>query len=515
MIQPDRPDISQADPVPSAKLPPPLDAAGISALGHDLRAAVSDIIGGLRLIDHAGLDAAVQLQLERIRTSGEVLARLLEEGLNVMMGEAVGDLAVPTNVQTSRFLYDLEVRWSGRAQESGLGFSVAATTGVPAVIRIDRIALERILSNMLSNAIKHTDAGRVEVAVDTMPCGSLRFRVSDTGLGFSREALERLFQYKGRPEGASRPGQGLGMHISKHMADRLGGRISVENLSHGGAAVTLELPPGSWEPAAATQSEPLPDLSEVKVLLADDTPTNQLLIGRMLADMGAEVEYAEDGVEALHWLEREDFDIALIDIEMPRLSGIEVIRTLRARDRLHAKMPIVAVTAYVLRANREAIYSAGADAILSKPISGIEALGMAIRSAIEKRSNDTVDAAAAECCEPFDRATFDHLIDIAGPESAQELLTRLASDLRRAERGLFAGLATADRASIRAETHVLIALAGAVGATALLRLSEALNASAQRRDDPSRENLGRETLAQIDKLIGFVATEHASLGDPR
>ena len=84
--------------------------------------------------------------------------------------------------------------------------------------------------------------------------------------------------------------------------------------------------------------------------------------------MGAEFEMAADGVEALHWLERENFDIALIDIEMPRLSGIEVIRQLRANHRLHSPMPIVAVTAYVLRANREAIYAAGADAILSKPL---------------------------------------------------------------------------------------------------------------------------------------------------
>ncbi len=95
----------------------------------------------------------------------------------------------------------------------------------------------------------------------------------------------------------------------------------------GGAAVTLELPQGRWVPAPPETEQALPDLSRVKVLVAEDSPTNQAIIGHMLTKMGAEFEVAEDGVEALHWLEREDFDILLIDIEMPRLSGIEVIRT--------------------------------------------------------------------------------------------------------------------------------------------------------------------------------------------
>ena len=248
------------------------------------------------------------------------------------------------------------------------------------------------------------------------------------------------------------------------------------------------------------------------MLLAEDTPTNQVLISRMLAQMGAEVEVAENGVEALHWLEREDFDIALIDIEMPRLSGIDVIRALRSQNRLHAAMPIVAVTAYVLRSHREAIYAAGADAILPKPIDGIDALGKAIRAALDRRAAraEAVPAVPA-CTEVVDHSRLAHLLEIAGADSAAELLNRLSSDLRRAERGLQAGLATADRATIRAETHVLIALAGAVGAVGLQKLAEALNTSAHRDDDPGRDALGRAALSLVDRLIAVVATERARL----
>jgi two-component system, OmpR family, aerobic respiration control sensor histidine kinase ArcB len=491
--------------------PTVVEAAQAALLGHDLRAAVSDIIGGLRLIDHEGLDDATRLQLERIRAAGEVLARLLEEGLSSILGESDITASHPTNIQMSRFLYDLEMRWSGRAHEKGLGFHVSVASAVPPVVVIERIALERVLANLLSNAIKYSDHGVVELDVELAEDGALRFVISDQGPGFSEAALERLFEYAGRPEGTGKPGQGLGMHISKDMTGRLGGRIGVVNRATGGAAVTLELPQGRWLPAAPETEMALPDLSRVKVLVAEDNPTNQAIIGHMLTKMGAEFEVAEDGVEALHWLEREDFDIALIDIEMPRLSGIDVIRALRSNDRLHSHMPIVAVTAYVLRANREAIYAAGADAILPKPLSGLETFGAAIAAALSRRSAAMAEAVpnVEEAGAELDRARFDHLMEIAGPESSRELLDRLCSDLRRAERGLLAGLAAGDRASIRAETHVLIALAGAVGADRLQRLAERLNASAHRRDDPARGDMGQQALALIDRLITFVATERA------
>ncbi len=491
--------------------PSATEAAAVTLLGHDLRAAVSDIIGGLRLIDHAGLDDATRLQLERVRSAGEVLARLLEEGLAVMVGEADLSAAHPANVQVSRFLYDLEMRWAGRAREKGLDFRVAVGPDVPAVLAIERIALDRVLSNLLSNAIKYSERGAIGLDVRLAPDESLCFAVTDHGPGFSDAALARLFEYAGRPDDSGKPGQGFGMHISRDMAMRLGGRIGVVNQPQGGASVTLELPRGSWQAAAPEDTLPLPDLSRVKVLVAEDSPTNQAIIGHMLTRMGAEFEIAADGVEAMQWLEREDFDIALIDIEMPRLSGIDVIRQLRSNDRLHSHMPIVAVTAYVLRANREAIYAAGADAILAKPLAGLETFGTAVAAALKRRALPDTEAEPAREGAELDRARFDHLIEIAGPENARELLDRLCADLRRAERGLFAGLSTGNRATVRAETHVLIALAGAVGAERLQRLAERLNAAAHRRDDSGRNEFGEEALAQIDRLITFVASERARM----
>ncbi|MBC7138223.1 MAG: response regulator [Defluviimonas sp.] len=484
------------------------EAARLALLGHDLRAAVSDVLGGLRLIDHGQIDQATVLQLERVRAAGEVLARLLEESLAAMLGEEQIEGPQIANVQMSRFLYDIEARWSGRAREKGIAFHIAVEPGVPVVLALDRIALERVLANILSNAIKYTDAGTVRMHVGLTEDRGLRLSVHDEGPGFSAEAMGRLFQFAGRPEGTDKPGHGLGLHISQDMASRLGGSVSVRNRPGGGADVAFELPAHAWRLAAHGVREDLPDLSRVKVLLAEDNITNQTIICHMLAAMGAEFEVAADGVEALHWLEREEFDLALIDIEMPRLSGIDVIRGLRAGGGAQARMPVLAVTAYVLRANRDAIYAAGADGILAKPLPGLETFGHAIAAALARaQAHTTLDPVRPEETVEMNLARFAHLMDIAGPDNADELLDRLQSDLRKTERALVAALADTDRATIRSETHVLIALAGAVGAERLQALAETVNAAAHRREDGPMKALAAETLAQIDRLIEFVRHE--------
>ena len=197
---------------------------------------------------------------------------------------------------------------------------------------------------------------------------------------------------------------------------------------------------------------------------------------------------------------------------MPRLSGLEVLRLVRAQPNPSAQIPIVAITAYVLRANREAIYAAGADGILAKPVQSIDAFGLAIRRALGRNApplpETTVQAAGSD--EPdLDRGRFDHLITIAGPVAARELLTRLETDLRQVERGLVAAFAGPDLAVIRGQTHVLIALAGAVGATSLQILAEALNEAAHQADTERLARLSGRALTLLDRLIHFITNELA------
>jgi len=310
------------------------------------------------------------------------------------------------------------MRWAGRAREKGLNFHIALAADVPKVVSVDHTALDRVLSNILANAIKYTDSGVVRMVVSTDDTDQLCFSIRDQGPGFSPGAQARLFERDGHPDDAEKPGHGVGMFISKQLTGKLGGQISVRNLPDSGAEVLFGLPltGALYEPDASARAA-LPNLNRLKVLVAEDSETNQAVIGHMLTRMGAQVETAADGIAALDWLEREDFDLALIDIEMPRLSGLEVMRALRGQAHLRRDMPVVAVTAYVLRANRDAIYAAGADAIVAKPLIDIETFGEAISHALRRSTAEPAAfAAAAQDALELNHATFDRLMEIAGPD---------------------------------------------------------------------------------------------------
>jgi CheY-like chemotaxis protein len=484
--------------------------AALALLGHDIRAALSDVLGGLRLIDLSRVDAETRAQLGRMRAAGEMLARLVEEGLAPMLG--AGGSAQAGNVQLPRLLRDIQLRWSARAREKGLEFVMTEEGALPAVITTERIGLERVLSNLLSNAVKYTDRGRVQLAVRRAADGGLVFEVRDDGPGFSPAAMAQLFRYAGRPSGTAKPGQGFGLHIAKELANRAGGELAAGNLPQGGAILTLTLPPESCTAGlpAAEAAATLPDLSCHRVLLAEDSQTSQLLLRRMLETLGAEVTVAGDGFEAVQALDCETFDLALIDIEMPRLSGIDVIRALRAMAGPQARIPVLAVTAYVLRANREAIYAAGADAILAKPVLALDAFGGSIARVLARTRAEPPAAPAGGAAAPaMIVAQFDRLLEVAGPEAAPELLRRLLEDLRHVERQIHRALAGPDWPELRAQTHVLIALAGAVGAIRLQHAAEALNAVAHRRDAAGLGTLAPPLLALLDDLIHFVARRDA------
>lgn len=229
-------------------------------------------------------------------------------------------------------------------------------------------------------------------------------------------------------------------------------------------------------------------LSGLKILLAEDNPTNQLVASQMLESLGASVTLANDGAEALEILERETFDAALIDIEMPRVSGIELIRRIRAAGDDRAGMPLIALTAYVMREHRLAIEASGADGIIAKPILSIEQFGADVLRFVRKRRPHARKAdapgassgGAGEDAEIIDREVYDALVSAVGADAMAELLDKVKADLAAARERLeraFEGPSPA--AEVRAAAHVLISVGGAIGATRVHDLSRRLHTAAE------------------------------------
>lgn len=262
-----------------------------------------------------------------------------------------------------------------------------------------------------------------------------------------------------------------------------------------------------------------------RVLLAEDNVTNQMVATQMLDALGMRVDVANDGAEALEMIERHKYDIYLIDIEMPRVSGLDVIRGIRAAPPPLCEAPVIAVTAYALREHREKIAEAGADGLIPKPLIGIEQFGRDILSFSERarrrstptttagaEPSDTPDGSEDVNSGPVSLSVFNALADAIGPEAMSDLLTKIDGDLDKAQGEIQRGVADADNKAVSAATHVLVSVAGAIGAQTLQRLAQKLNAVANGRSEGDLGALGSEIGVQVMVLRSFVQARARSTG---
>ena len=500
----------------------------MSLLSHDLRSALSDILGGVQLINKDQFDQPTLEHFDRISAAGETLARLLNKMLTDEPSTGAGMVTQPGNLNLADFLTDISRRWTDRAHEKNIKFSVVTESALPAIVTVDRVGLERVIANLVGNAIKFTDAGQVTLSVKCTEDRALNFKLTDEGPGLSDASIAKLFQYEGRPTDTPKPGTGLGLFIAKELAGMLGAELSVRNNDGVGVAAELRLPHEAWFDRSLRKSGKAPggvsrgpvDLSAMKILLAEDNKTNQLVATQMLGAMGATFRVASDGLEALELLETESFDLALLDIEMPRMSGLELIKTVRSMPTPLCNMPLVALTAYVMREHRERIYGAGADGIIAKPLMSIEELGQAILDYYDGAKSRELPEPDPTIQDPVaddtvvDRQIFDNLVEIIGAETKAELLSKLQADTDTVAEGLTRGRQSLDLAEIRSQTHILISVAGAIGATTLQHIAQRLNAAANRREAKEVDSLCKTCLIALAELQGFILREQ-TIADQR
>jgi len=264
-------------------------------------------------------------------------------------------------------------------------------------------------------------------------------------------------------------------------------------------------------------------LSGLHVLLAEDNPTNQLVATQMLENLGATVEVAADGVEALELVEAGRFDLLLVDIEMPRMNGIELIRRLRGSSGPISGLPMIALTAYVMREHIAAIDEAGADGVIAKPILSIERFGTEIAQHVARRraldcgrpagappgegKPRVADGTAAD----IDRATYDGLAEIVGPAGMTDLLGKVEADLRAAATRLERAAGGPDIDEARSVSHILISVAGVIGAIRAQDLARDINRAAHAGDADAIRRAVPVLLAETGRVIDFVQAEGLEL----
>jgi PAS domain S-box-containing protein len=350
----------------------------LATMSHEIRTPLSGVLGLARLLQDPALPAPRRTAyLGHLVDAAELLNGIVSDVLDLSKIEA-GQLEV------EHIPFDLHaVVWSAFrtfspiGQERGLDMTCHVAPDTPREVLGDPVRVRQILSNYLSNALKFTDRGRIHVELSRRTPAIARIEISDTGIGVSPELRATLFQPFTQADSSTTRrfgGSGLGLSICRELATLMGGNVGLDSDGRSGSCAWVELPlVAASEEDYSTIASPLDEtpqqpLQGMRVLLAEDNPVNRLIVGAMLARLGAEVIEATNGSEAIAQASRapDSVDAILMDLHMPEIDGIEATRQLRAQPST-AHLPIIALTAAVLDAERAQAHAAGMNGFISKP----------------------------------------------------------------------------------------------------------------------------------------------------
>jgi PAS domain S-box-containing protein len=355
----------------------------LSMMSHELRTPMNAILGSAKLLETSGLDDEQSEHIKTMIEGGEVLMAVLNDVLDFSKIEA-GKLDIEaTEVDVAHLVRRLERLWRPKAEDTGVTLVCRIAKDVPAYIKIDTTRLRQILFNLFSNAIKFTAKGTVTLSVSLKSqnegIAELCFDVSDTGIGMSPEVQDRLFSAFEQADSSTTRrfgGTGLGLAISRKLARLMGGDITVQSQERVGTTFSLGLPARIVvQPATQQEGGPLPEAQstqntgrKLSILAAEDNALNRKVLAAFLKPMRADLTFAEDGEAALSLLQSRAFDVVLMDIQMPKMDGTEVVKILRLEAGPNQNVPVIAMTANVMQGDREVYLGAGMDAYIAKPI---------------------------------------------------------------------------------------------------------------------------------------------------
>lgn len=356
----------------------------LATMSHELRTPLNGILAVADALARRDLAAEDKDLVEIISSSGQGLLSILNEILDLSRVES-GRLQIePQSFSPRQAVNAVAEVWRFAAQAKGIELQVQ-TRGLAAPRIGDPQRLRQILSNLVNNAIKFTEQGVVTLKARPVGRGArLRFEVIDSGPGVAAADRERLFQpfVQADSERTRRHGgAGLGLAICRELAGLMGGRIWVEPATGGGACFVVELPlpldEGAHPPPQVDQtSEPPPSalMSSPRILVAEDHPLNRLVASIILEEAGLRFHCVEDGLAAVEAMTAGGYDLVLMDVNMPRMDGLEATRSIRRLPGDAGRVPIVAVTANAAPDEVAACLQAGMDAFVAKPIRAAELL---------------------------------------------------------------------------------------------------------------------------------------------
>ncbi|ENE43791.1 aerobic respiration control sensor protein ArcB [Escherichia coli P0304777.10] len=450
----------------------------ISTISHELRTPLNGIVGLSRILLDTELTAEQEKYLKTIHVSAVTLGNIFNDIIDMDKMERRKVQLDNQPVDFTSFLADLENLSALQAQQKGLRFNLEPTLPLPHQVITDGTRLRQILWNLISNAVKFTQQGQVTVRVRYDEGDMLHFEVEDSGIGIPQDELDKIFamyyQVKDSHGGKPATGTGIGLAVSRRLAKNMGGDITVTSEQGKGSTFTLTIhaPSVAEEGDDAFDEDDMP-LPALNVLLVEDIELNVIVARSVLEKLGNSVDVAMTGKAALEMFKPGEYDLVLLDIQLPDMTGLDISRELTKRYPREDLPPLVALTANVLKDKQEYL-NAGMDDVLSKPLS-VPALTAMIKKFWDTQDDEESTVTTEENSKSealLDIPMLEQYLELVGPKLITDGLAVFEKMMPGYVSVLESNLTAQDKKGIVEEGHKIKGAAGAVGLRHLQQLGQ-------------------------------------------